>query len=72
MVCCRESPLTETRTTAENLTMDNDKMTPNGSKPLNDMSDVKPGILEMIQEEQRVSRGSLKFGQFEVLFKSQK
>ena len=27
----------------------------NGTKPLDDMSDVKPGILEMIQEEQRVS-----------------
>ena len=32
------------------------QQTPNGSsKPLDDMSDVKPGILEMIQEEQRVS-----------------
>ena len=50
--------------TAENLSVDcsTDKIVParqtpsNGSgKPLDDMSDVKPGILEMIQEEQRVS-----------------
>ena len=26
-----------------------------GGKPMNDMSDVKPGIMEMIQEERRVS-----------------
>ena len=40
----------------ENARRQSETMQTLGKSPLDDMTDVKPGIMEMIQEERRVSK----------------
>ena len=51
-----ESPNFRQPTGFENARRQSDTLQTIGKSPLDDMTDVKPGIMEMIQEERRVSK----------------
>ena len=51
-----ESPNFRQPTGFENARRQSDTLQNIGKSPLDDMTDVKPGIMEMIQEERRVSK----------------